>query len=83
MFLVAESGVHSPVDARRMVQEGADALLGGTELMGRPRGCGIVKRSVKELWTKIDIQRTGLKGIAGAPRLCLHGKRLQILTGRR
>jgi indole-3-glycerol phosphate synthase len=52
-FLVAESGVHSPEDARRMVQAGADELLVGTELMGRPRGWGIVKRSAKELWTKI------------------------------
>ena len=37
MFLVAESGVHSPEDARRMVQAGADALLVGTELMAEPR----------------------------------------------
>jgi len=45
-FLVAESGVHSSEDARRMVRAGADALLVGTELMGSPerlaelnRGC--------------------------------------------
>lgn len=38
MFVVAESGVHSPKDARRMVQAGADALLVGAELMaGRER----------------------------------------------
>ena len=37
VFLVAESGVHSPEDARRMVQAGADALLVGTELMAEPR----------------------------------------------
>ena len=36
MFLVAESGVHSREDARRMIEAGADALLVGTELMGRP-----------------------------------------------
>ena len=29
VFLVAECGVHSPKDARRMVQAGADALLVG------------------------------------------------------
>jgi len=46
VFLVAESGVHSYEDARRMVRAGADALLVGTELMGSPerlaelnRGC--------------------------------------------
>jgi len=33
---VAESGVHSPEDARRMAQAGADALLVGTELMVGP-----------------------------------------------
>ena len=37
VFLVAESGVHSPEDARRMAQAGADALLVGTELMAEPR----------------------------------------------
>jgi indole-3-glycerol phosphate synthase len=37
VFLVAESGVHSPEDARRMVQAGADALLVGTELMAGPQ----------------------------------------------
>ncbi|MDI9416488.1 MAG: indole-3-glycerol-phosphate synthase, partial [Methanothrix sp.] len=36
VFLVAESGVHSPEDARRMAQAGADALLVGTELMVGP-----------------------------------------------
>ncbi|MFZ3149878.1 MAG: indole-3-glycerol-phosphate synthase [Methanothrix sp.] len=36
IFLVAESGVHSREDALRMMQAGADALLVGTELMGRP-----------------------------------------------
>lgn len=37
VFLVAESGVHSPEDARRMMAAGADALLVGTELMGSPQ----------------------------------------------
>lgn len=55
MFLVAESAVQSLEDTPRMVQEGADALLGGTELMGRPRGCGMVEKFLKKLWTKIDI----------------------------
>ncbi len=36
VFLVAESGVHSGADARRMMAAGADALLVGTELMGKP-----------------------------------------------
>jgi len=36
VFLVAESGVHSPEDASRMMRSGADALLVGTELMGSP-----------------------------------------------
>jgi indole-3-glycerol phosphate synthase len=36
VFLVAESGVHSREDALRMMRAGADALLVGTELMGRP-----------------------------------------------
>jgi len=36
VFLVAESGVHSHEDALRMMQAGADALLVGTKLMGRP-----------------------------------------------
>lgn len=40
VFLVAESGVHSREDARRMMQAGADALLVGTELMGRPQRLG-------------------------------------------
>ena len=37
VFLVAESGVHSPGDAGRMMEAGADALLVGTELMGSPQ----------------------------------------------
>jgi indole-3-glycerol phosphate synthase len=36
VFLVAESGVHTREDALRMMQSGADALLVGTALMGRP-----------------------------------------------
>lgn len=40
VFLVAESGVHSPEDALRMMQAGADALLVGTELMARPGRLG-------------------------------------------
>ena len=36
VFLVAESGVHSRADALRMMRAGADALLVGSELMGRP-----------------------------------------------
>jgi indole-3-glycerol phosphate synthase len=36
VFLVAESGVHNHEDALRMMLAGADALLVGTELMGRP-----------------------------------------------
>lgn len=40
VFLVAESGVHSREDARRMIEAGADALLVGTELMGRPGRLG-------------------------------------------
>ena len=36
VFLVAESGVHSREDARRMIEAGADALLVGTALMERP-----------------------------------------------
>jgi indole-3-glycerol phosphate synthase len=36
VFLVAESGVHSREDARRMMDAGADALLVGTMLMERP-----------------------------------------------
>lgn len=35
-FLVAESGVHSRDDARRMMDAGADVLLVGTALMERP-----------------------------------------------
>ena len=37
VFLVAESGVHSRADARRMMAAGADALLVGTELMSDPK----------------------------------------------
>jgi len=40
VFLVAESGVHSREDARRMLEAGADALLVGTALMGRPERLG-------------------------------------------
>ena len=36
VFLVGESGVHNRDDAQRMMVAGADALLVGTELMGRP-----------------------------------------------
>jgi indole-3-glycerol phosphate synthase len=36
VFLVAESGVHSREDALRMMRAGADAMLVGSELMGRP-----------------------------------------------
>ena len=35
-FLVAESGVHTRDDAKRMMDAGADALLVGTALMERP-----------------------------------------------
>ena len=41
---MAESGVHSPEDARRMVQAGADALLVGTELMAGPQRLGEINR---------------------------------------
>jgi len=44
VFLVAESGVHSGADARRMMAAGADALLVGTELMGRPVSLGEINR---------------------------------------
>ena len=36
VFLVAESGVHTRDDARKMMDAGADALLVGTALMERP-----------------------------------------------
>lgn len=36
VFLVAESGVHSKEDAKRMMEAGADALLVGTMLMEKP-----------------------------------------------
>ena len=44
VFLVAESGVHTRDDALRMMQAGADALLVGTELMGRPDKLGELNR---------------------------------------
>ncbi|OPY51193.1 MAG: Indole-3-glycerol phosphate synthase [Methanosaeta sp. PtaU1.Bin060] len=44
VFLVAESGVHSREDACRMMEAGADALLVGTELMGRPQRLGEINR---------------------------------------
>ncbi|MDD4093266.1 MAG: hypothetical protein PHF94_01470 [Methanothrix sp.] len=44
MFLIAESGVHSRVDAERMILAGADALLVGTELMGEPERLGELNR---------------------------------------
>lgn len=44
VFLVAESGVHSREDARRMMEAGADALLVGTELMGNPEKLGEINR---------------------------------------
>jgi indole-3-glycerol phosphate synthase len=44
VFLVAESGVHSQEDARRMMRAGADALLVGTELMERPERLGELNR---------------------------------------
>lgn len=40
VFLIAESGVHSRVDAQRMMDAGADVLLVGTALMGRPERLG-------------------------------------------
>ncbi len=44
VFLVAESGVHNHEDAMRMMRAGADALLVGTELMGRPERLGELNR---------------------------------------
>jgi indole-3-glycerol phosphate synthase len=44
VFLVAESGVHSREHTRRMMAAGADALLVGTELMGRPKRLEEIKR---------------------------------------
>jgi len=44
VFLVAESGVHSPEDALRMMRAGADALLVGTELMASPKRLGELNR---------------------------------------
>lgn len=44
VFLVAESGVHSREDARRMMEAGADVLLVGTELMERPGRLGEINR---------------------------------------
>ena len=43
-FLVAESGVHSREDAKRMMDAGADALLVGTMLMERPERLGEINR---------------------------------------
>lgn len=37
VFMVAESGVHSREDVRRMMGAGTDVLLVGTALMGRPK----------------------------------------------
>jgi indole-3-glycerol phosphate synthase len=45
VFLIAESGVHSREDALRMMNAGADALLVGTELMGRPERLRELNRS--------------------------------------
>lgn len=44
VFLIAESGVHSMADAKRMISAGADALLVGTELMGKPERLGELNR---------------------------------------
>ena len=44
VFLVAESGVHSGANARRMMAAGADALLVGTELMGEPKRLGEINQ---------------------------------------
>ena len=44
VFLIAESGVHSRADAKRMIEAGADALLVGTELMGEPERLGELNR---------------------------------------
>jgi indole-3-glycerol phosphate synthase len=44
VFLVAESGVHTGEDAKRMIEAGADALLVGTALMGRPERLGKINR---------------------------------------
>ena len=43
-FLVAESGVQSRDDAKRMMDAGADALLVGTMLMERPERLGEINR---------------------------------------
>lgn len=40
VFLVAESGVHTREDAKRMMEAGADALLVGTALMEMPENLG-------------------------------------------
>jgi indole-3-glycerol phosphate synthase len=45
VFLVAESGVHTKEDALRMMRAGADALLVGTELMGRPERLRVLNRA--------------------------------------
>jgi indole-3-glycerol phosphate synthase len=44
VFLVAESGVHSRMDAQRMMLAGADALLVGTALMDGPEWLGELNR---------------------------------------
>ncbi len=44
VFLVAESGVHTREDARRMMEAGADVLLVGTALMGRPKALSDINR---------------------------------------
>jgi indole-3-glycerol phosphate synthase len=44
VFLVAESGVHSREDARRMIEAGADALLVGTALMDRTERLSEINR---------------------------------------
>jgi indole-3-glycerol phosphate synthase len=44
VFLVAESGIHSREDAKRMIEAGADALLIGTALMEGPKRLGELNR---------------------------------------
>lgn len=44
IFLVAESGVHTREDARRMMDAGADALLVGTALMDGPKRLGDINK---------------------------------------
>jgi indole-3-glycerol phosphate synthase len=40
VFLLAESGIHTKIDAIRMMHAGADALLVGSALMERPKKLG-------------------------------------------